>query len=93
MAQEAHSEGNLYLEPRTHGNVPNVYSMYNLQSVYGIQGAQKSGGLGTAWEIWKQRKWLAIFIFLPVFTVVMSVTIFLPAIYSELTPRSYNTML
>ena len=61
----------------------NVYSMYNLQSVYGIQVAQRSGGLGTAWEIWKQRKWLAIFIFLPVLTVVISVTMLLPATYQS----------
>ena len=80
VAQEAHSEGNFYLEPRAPGNVPSVYS---LQSVYGIQVAQSSGGLGTAWEIWKQRKWLAILVFLPVFTAVMSVTMFLPAIYQS----------
>ena len=80
MAQEAHSEGNFYLEPRAPGNVPSVYS---LQSVYGIQLAQSPGGLGTAWEIWKQRKWLAILIFLPVFTAVMSVTMLLPATYQS----------
>jgi polysaccharide chain length determinant protein (PEP-CTERM system associated) len=57
--------------------------MYNLQSVYGIQGAQRSGGLGTAWEIWKQRKWLAIFVFLAMSTAVVSITIFLPAIYQS----------
>src|SRR4030095_1135306 len=80
VAQEAHSEENFSLEPRAHGNVPSVYS---LQSVYAIQVAQSSGGLGTAWEIWKQRKWLAIFIFLPVFTAVMSVTLLLPAVYQS----------
>src|SRR5713101_3570200 len=80
LAQEAHSEGNFYLEPRAPGNVPSVYS---LQSVYGIQVAQRPGGLGTAWEIWKQRKWLAILVFLAVFPAVVSVTICLPAIYQS----------
>jgi polysaccharide chain length determinant protein (PEP-CTERM system associated) len=80
VAQEAHSEGNVYLEPRAPGNVP---SLYSLQSAYGIQVAQKPGGLGIAWEIWKQRKWLAIFIFLPVFMVVMGVTMVLPAVYQS----------
>ena len=80
MAQEAHNEGNFSIESRAPGNVPSVYS---LQSVYGIQVAQGAGGLGTAWEIWKQRKWLAILIFLPVLTAVMSVTMFLPAVYQS----------
>src|SRR6267143_2169912 len=80
LAQEAHSEGNFYLEPRAPGNVPSVHS---LQSVYGIQVAQSSGGLGTAWEIWKQRKWVAILIFVAVFPAVVSVTMFLPAIYQS----------
>ena len=82
MVQEAHSEGNLYLEPRALGNVSSVYS---IQSVYGIQSAQKSGGLRTAWEIWKQRKWLALLVFVAVFTAVVSVTIFLPSIYQSTT--------
>ena len=78
MAQEARSEGNVYLEPRAPGTVSSIYS---IQNVYGIQSAQKPGGLGIAWEIWKQRKWLAILVFLAVFTSVVSVTMFLPAIY------------
>src|SRR5262245_19822855 len=80
VAQEAHSEGNVYLERRTLGNVPSVYS---LQSLYGIQVAQRSRGLGTAWEIWKQRKWLAIFVFLPVFTAVTCGILFLPIVYQS----------
>ena len=58
MVQEAHSEGNFYLEPKTLGNVPSVYS---LQSVYGIQVAQL-WAWDCLWRIWKQRKWLAIFV-------------------------------
>ena len=63
LAQEARSEGDVYLEPRPSGTVSSIYS---IQSVYGIQSAQKPGGLGIAWEIWKQRKWLAILIFLAI---------------------------
>jgi polysaccharide chain length determinant protein (PEP-CTERM system associated) len=51
--------------------------------MYGIQLAQPTGGLGTAWEIWKHRKWLAIFVFLPLCTVGMSVTMLLPATYQS----------
>jgi uncharacterized protein involved in exopolysaccharide biosynthesis len=51
--------------------------------VYGIQLAPSSGGLGTIWNVWKQRKWLAILVFLPVCTAVMSVTMLLPATYQS----------
>ena len=73
MTREAHSEGNFYLEPR------------NVSRAYGIQIAQKHGGFENAWEIWKRRKWLAILVFLAVFTAVASVTMFLPAIYQSTT--------
>ena len=39
--------------------------------------------IATAWEVWKQRKWLAILIFVAVFPAVVSVTMFLPAIYQS----------
>jgi len=80
LAQEARSEGNVYLEPRAPSTVSSIYS---IQNVYGIQSAKKPGGLGIAWEIWKQRKWLALLVFLAVFTAVVSVTIFLPSIYQS----------
>ena len=44
LAQEARSEGNVYLEPRAPGTVSSVYS---IQNVYGIQSCPKVRG---AWD-------------------------------------------
>jgi succinoglycan biosynthesis transport protein ExoP len=73
LIRETHSEGNFYLEPR------------NVSRAYGIQIAQRHEGFENAWEIWKRRKWLAILVFIAVFTAVVSVTMFLPDIYQSTT--------
>jgi succinoglycan biosynthesis transport protein ExoP len=70
---EAHSEGNVSLELRS------------VSRAYGIQVTQRHEGVETAWEIWKRRKWLAILVFIAVFTAVASVTMFLPDIYQSTT--------
>jgi polysaccharide chain length determinant protein (PEP-CTERM system associated) len=70
---EANSEAKFYLEPR------------NVSRAYGRQIAQRYGGGENAWEIWKRRKWLALFVFLAIFTAVVSVTMFLPDIYQSTT--------
>jgi succinoglycan biosynthesis transport protein ExoP len=70
---EAHSEGNVSLELRS------------VSRAYGIQVTQRHEGVETAWEIWKRRKWLAILVFIAVFTAVVSVTMFLPDIYQSTT--------
>jgi uncharacterized protein involved in exopolysaccharide biosynthesis len=48
-----------------------------------MQAPPQSGGLDAALEVWRRRKWLAIFIFAMVFTAVTSVTVFLPDIYES----------
>jgi polysaccharide chain length determinant protein (PEP-CTERM system associated) len=48
-----------------------------------MQATQQGGGLDAALEVWRRRKWLSIFIFALVFTVVISVTVFLPDVYES----------
>ncbi len=73
MTIEAHREGNVSLELR------------NVSRAYGIQVAPTHEGVETAWELWQRRKWLALLVFLAVFTAVVSVTMFLPDIYQSTT--------
>ena len=48
-----------------------------------MQAAQQGGGIDAALDVWRRRKWLAIFIFAVVFTAVTSVVAFLPDIYES----------
>ena len=50
-----------------------------------MQAAQQAGGIDVAavLDMWRRRKWLAIFIFAVVFTAVTSVAMFLPDVYQS----------
>ncbi len=48
-----------------------------------MQAGQQGGGIDAALDVWRRRKWLAIFIFAMVFTAVTSVVAFLPDIYES----------
>src|SRR5262249_26678921 len=48
-----------------------------------MQATQQGGGIDVALDVWRRRKWLAIFIFAMVFTAVTSVVAFLPDIYES----------
>ena len=50
-----------------------------------MQAAQQGRGIdaGVVLDIWRRRKWLAIFIFAVVFTAVTSVAMFLPNVYQS----------
>src|SRR6516165_6770145 len=82
---ETNREEPSYLELSNVSNVSRVYGKQVVSHVYGIQVADNQGGVANAWEVWKQRKWLAILIFIAVFTAVVSVTMLLPAIYQSTT--------
>jgi polysaccharide chain length determinant protein (PEP-CTERM system associated) len=51
----------------------------------GMQAAQPAGGIDVAavLDMWRRRKWLAIFIFAVVCTAVTSVALFLPNVYQS----------
>jgi polysaccharide chain length determinant protein (PEP-CTERM system associated) len=48
-----------------------------------MQAAQQGGGIDAALDVWRRRKWLAIFIFAMVFTAMTSVAVFLPDVYES----------
>lgn len=56
--------------------------MQEEQEDRGIEVAQR-GAVEVALDIWRRRKWLAIFIFIEVFAAITSVVIFLPNVYQS----------
>src|SRR5262245_1926717 len=48
-----------------------------------MQATQQGGGIDAALDVWRRRKWLAIFIFAMVFTAMTSVAVFLPDVYES----------
>ena len=48
-----------------------------------MQAAQQGGGMDAVLDVWRRRKWLALFIFAMVFTSVTSVAVFLPDVYES----------
>ena len=48
-----------------------------------MQAAQQGGGFDAAVDVWRRRKWLAIFVFAMVFTAMTSAAVFLPDVYES----------